>query len=289
MRRVLFGVVVLTLVMTAYRPARTQGQVQPQDPPIPHGNGQNVAPSFEGWYKNADGTYSLSFGYMNRNYKEEPDVPVGPNNKFSPGPEDRSQPTHFMPRRQFGVFAVVVPKEFANDKNNRLTWTLTVHGQTLAIPGHLRPEWEIDALKEATSGNSPPVVKFEPNGPSGQGPLGVTASVRVASPSQAAALVVYASDDGVKKRDQIGRPSRTPALGVAWTKFRGPGTVKFAEDVPKVENGKATTSATFSEPGEYVLRLHAWDDSGRYAGGFQCCWTNGFMRVNVGGTTLQSR
>jgi len=289
MRRVLFGVVVLALVMAADHPARTQGQVQPQDPPIPHGSGQNVSPSFEGWYKNADGTYSLSFGYLNRNYQEEPDVQVGPNNRFSPGQEDRGQPTHFMPRRQFGVFAVVVPKEFANDKNNRLTWTVTVHGQTSAIPGHLRPEWEIDALKEATSGNTPPIVKLEPNGPTGQGPLGIAASMKVASAGQPVTLVAFATDDGIKKRDQAERAGSAPALGVAWTKFRGPGVVKFAQDVPKLENGKATTTATFSEPGEYVLRLHAWDDSGRYAGGFQCCWTNAFMKVDVGGTKLQSR
>jgi len=289
MPRELFGIVVLTVVMVTARPAQTQGQVQTLDPPIPHDSGQNVVPSFEGWYRNADGTYSLSFGYMNRNYKEEPDVQVGPSNRFAPGPEDRGQPTHFMPRRQFGVFAVVVPTEFANDRNNRLTWTLTVHGQTVAIPGSLRPEWEIDALKEATSGNTPPVVKFDPNGPSGQGPLGVTASMKVASPGQATPLVVYATDDGVKKREQIDRRSSAPPLGVAWTKFRGPGAVKFAPDAPKVENGKATTTATFDEPGDYVLRLHAWDDSGRYAGGFQCCWTNGFMKIHVGGTSSQNR
>jgi hypothetical protein len=273
--------------MHTNRPAHTQGQVQAQDPPIPHQSGQNVVPSFEGWYQNADGTYSLSFGYMNRNYKEEPDIQIGPNNKFVPGPEDRGQPTHFMPRRQFGVFAVVVPKEFANDKNNKLTWTLTVHGQTIAIPAHLRPEWEIDALKEATSGNTPPVVKFEPNGPTGTGPRGVTATLKVAAPGQPTPLVVYATDDGVKKKDQ--KQVAGPMLGVAWTKFRGPGTVTFTKDVPKIEAGKAATSATFSEPGEYVLRLHAWDDSGRYAGGFQCCWTNGFVKVNVGETKSQSR
>jgi hypothetical protein len=285
MRRALFGVAVLALAVGADRAAHTQGQAQ--DPPIPHQSGQSISPSFEGWYKNADGTYSLSFGYLNRNYKEEPEIPVGTNNKFSPGPEDRGQPTHFMPRRQWGVFAAVVPREFADDKTNRLTWTITVHGQTVAIPGSLRPEWEIDALKEATSGNQPPVVKFQPDGPSGQGPLGVTASMKAAGPGQPTSLVVYATDDGIKKRDQAARQSAAPALGVAWTKFRGPGFVTFSPDAPKVEGGKATTTVTFSAPGEYLLRLHAWDDSGRYAGGFQCCWTNGFMKVDVAGTKSQ--
>jgi hypothetical protein len=256
------------------------------DPPLPHESGQSVSPSFEGWYKNADGTYSLSFGYFNRNFKEEPDIDIGASNKFSPGPEDRGQPTHFMTRRVWGAFAVVVPKETAADKNFRLTWTITAHGQTIAIPGHLRPEWEIDALKESTSGNIPPILRFEPNGPTGLGPLGITASMKAAV-GQPTSLTIYATDDGVKKKDASAQMST--GLGVAWSKYRGHGTVKFDPDAPKIQSGKATTLATFSEPGDYTLRLHAWDDSGRYAGGFQCCWSNGFMKVSVAARSTQGR
>ena len=58
----------------------------------------------------------------------------------------------------------------------------------------------------------------------------------------------------------------------------------FDEDeasVP-VEGGSATTMATFSEPGEYVVRVRANDASGvSTAGHSQCCWTNGFVRVTV--------
>ena len=283
MRRVWYGVVLIGLIVVFGRHVR----VQVQEPPIPHNTGQSVSPSFEGWYQNPDGSYALSFGYFNRNYKEEPDVPIGPNNRFIPEPEDRGQPTHFMSRRQFGTFGVIVPKEFANDKNNKLTWSLTVHGETIAIPGHLRPEWQIDALKEATSGNTPPVIKFSPTGPSGQGPAGVRGSVQ-ASVGTPTTLVVYATDDGIKKREQIEKPSGASPLGVAWTKFRGLGKITFSpSDTPKIENGKAMTTAVFSEAGDYVLRLHAWDDSGRYAGGFQCCWTNGFMKVSVTGMQTQ--
>jgi hypothetical protein len=32
--------------------------------------GQDVAPAFEGWGQNPDGTYSMLFGYLNRNYEE---------------------------------------------------------------------------------------------------------------------------------------------------------------------------------------------------------------------------
>lgn len=272
--------VVVALVATAGQTSSTQGQPSPalvQSPPIPHESGQSVAPSFEGWYRNADGSFTLSFGYFNRNYVEEPDIPVGASNHFSPGPEDRGQPTHFMPRRVFGAFGVVVPKESATDKNFRLTWSLTAHGETVAIPGHLRPEWEIDALQESTSGNRPPTLTFEPRGRTGAGPLGVTASMTVAGPGRPAEIVVYATDDGVRKAGG----ARATGLGVAWTKFRGPGTVTFDPSAPAVQNGKAVTRATFSAPGEYRLRLHAWDDSGRYAGGFQCCWSNAFMNVTV--------
>ncbi len=229
MRRIGLGAsLLIALIMSATRPvpaeARGQGQAA-ANPPIPHDSGQSITPSFEGWYKNADGTYSLSFGYMNRNYKETPDVPVGPNNRFSPGPEDRGQPTHFLPRRQWGVFAVVLPATFANEQNATLTWTISVHGQPVSVPGHLRPEWEIDALKEATSGNRPPEVRFDPKGAAGQGPLGVAGSIEVPFPGPAT-LTVYVSDDGIKK--QSDRGSAAP-LGVGWTKFRGPGTVTFGD------------------------------------------------------------
>jgi hypothetical protein len=127
MRRIVLSAAVVAAALAAIPWARLHGQVQ--DPPIPHDSGQSVSPSFEGWYTNADGTYSLSFGYFNRNFKEEPDIEVGANNKFSPGAEDRGQPTHFMTRRVFGAFAVVVPKEAAADKNFKLTWTITAHGQ----------------------------------------------------------------------------------------------------------------------------------------------------------------
>ena len=47
--------------------------------------GQTVTPVFEGWYRNRDGSYSISFGYFNRNAVETVDVPTGDENFFSPG------------------------------------------------------------------------------------------------------------------------------------------------------------------------------------------------------------
>ena len=42
--------------------------------------GQNVQPVFEGWERNGDGSFTMVFGYLNRNYEEQPVIPVGPNN-----------------------------------------------------------------------------------------------------------------------------------------------------------------------------------------------------------------
>jgi hypothetical protein len=41
-----------------------------------HESGSSVTGAFEGWFKNPDGTFSLLFGYFNRNTKQELDIPV---------------------------------------------------------------------------------------------------------------------------------------------------------------------------------------------------------------------
>lgn len=279
MRKMTQGLVVLTAVAVLLGGRLTATQETKVDAPIPHADGQSVTPSFEGWYPNPDGTFSIVFGYFNRNHREHLDIPIGPDNRIEPGPADQGQPTHFLPRRQTGVFAVVVPSGFGD---RQLTWTITAHGETISIPSHLRPEWEITALEEVTSGNTPPVIVFEPGGKPGQGPGGTRTSM-TASLSTPAELTAWVTDDGVRKPRAAQRP---PQLGVGWSKYRGPGTMTFGEPRPVIDSmGKAVTTATFSAPGEYVLRLLAWDDSGRQgavmAGGFFCCWTNGYAVVAV--------
>ena len=256
----------------------TVATAQSRDAPIPHTVGQSVTPSFEGWYRNADGTFSLSFGYMNRNFEGAVDLPVGASNFMRPGAADQGQPTHFIPRRQTGVFTITVPADFGDDQ---LTWTLVSGDETIGIPGHLRPEWEIDALTEITSGNTPPKLRLASDGPTAQGPGGQTAELE-ARATEPVELHVWATDDGVKKRPSL----RAPQLGLVWSKYRGPGAVAFDEPSPALDSdGHAVTSATFDVPGEYVLRVLVWDDSGAQgtimAGGFQCCWTNGFLEVTV--------
>jgi hypothetical protein len=127
---------------------------------VPMDRGQDVTPAFEGWMPNPDGTISMWFGYMNRNYKEELDVPIGPDNNVDPG-GDRGQPTHFYPRRQRMVFSVVVPKDWG--LNKKVLWTITIRGKTNVAKGWLQPEWQIDkeVIMQQVGGsdldNQPPV------------------------------------------------------------------------------------------------------------------------------------
>ena len=62
--------------------------------------GQTISPAYEGWEENPDGSFNFLFGYMNRNWQEEIDVPVGPDNTLEPGGPDQGQPTHFLPAPQ---------------------------------------------------------------------------------------------------------------------------------------------------------------------------------------------
>src|ERR1700752_4705908 len=71
-----------------------------------YSSGQPVWPAFEGWEKNDDGSFNFVFGYMNDNWQQELDVPVGPDNALEPGGPDRGQPTHFQPRRNRFMFRV---------------------------------------------------------------------------------------------------------------------------------------------------------------------------------------
>jgi hypothetical protein len=245
-------------------------------------SGRTVTPVFEGWYGNPDGTFSISFGYLNRNSEEVVEVPIGPDNAVQPGNQNQGQPMHFQPGRHWGVFAIKVPADFG-DKN--VVWTLKIRGDVVAIPGRLHPSWQIDALEgEAGSGNTPPLIKFDAAGPEGHGPLGLTVGPRTVSVGAPLALTVWARDDG-KASGGVTTPGREALpVTLTWFKHQGPGAVSFSQATSRIPaaGGSATTSATFSEPGEYILRVRANDASGvSGAGHAQCCWTNGFVKVSV--------
>jgi hypothetical protein len=244
-------------------------------------SGHSVTPVFEGWYRNPDGTFSLSFGYYNRNASEVIEIPSGADNFIAPGDTNQGQPTRFEARRHWGVFAVKVPANFGTSK--KVTWTLRMKGETFAIPASLHPDWEIDALAgEAGTGNTPPVVKLSPDGPAAQGPGGATVGPLPASVGQPLDLTIWATDDGRGAASVAGARANSASVALAWFKHQGPGTATFTSQVgTAAPDGKATTAVTFSAPGTYILRVRANDSAVAGAGHAQCCWTNGFVVVQV--------
>jgi len=126
---------------------------------------------------------------------------------------------------------------------------------------------------EQISSNLPPTVSLH------------ASSTQLASTGATTTLDVSATDDGLPKRR--GQPV---GLTVMWAKYRGPGDVTFAVPDAKLADGKATTTATFSAPGEYILQAVVDDGSGESAGnfGYHCCWTNAQLKITVGGAITQS-
>jgi hypothetical protein len=228
--------------------------------------GQDVVPVYEGWLKNADGSFTFVFGYFNRNFKEEPVIPAGPDNKVEPGDVDRGQPTYFLPRRQSFAFRVTVPKDWGQKE---LIWSLTAHGRTEKAFAALLPEEEITERMIMTRGglfpgdddpNQPPEIKISP--------------VVAASAGQPVKLTAVVTDDGLPKprAPRAPKPGAAPAqsngagarprggLTVSWMEYRGPAKAAFESAGPlAVNNGQAVTTAQFSEPGIYVLRATASD------------------------------
>ena len=201
---------------------------------LSYNKGQAVAPAYEGW-EEADGVRYFLFGYMNRNWEEEIDVAIGPENGFSPGASDLGQPTHFLPRRNRFVFRVRVPASFT--EKDELVWTLTTHGSTEKAYASLRVDYKVDDVVKASEtgalgagssspevrANKPPMVTLEG---------GKARSVRVGEPLTLTAVV---TDDGVPKsklaRQLAALTSRqSPALGASG------------------EGGAAAPSAAPSEP-----------------------------------------
>ena len=155
--------------------------------------GQDVQPIFEGWSRADDGSYLFHFGYLNRNYREQPSIPIGPNNYFSPGHADRGQPAYFYPRTQRYQFAVRAPASMGTSFDDALVWTVTVHGSVQTAAGWLQPEWEIDAntiTSNSGTGRGHPKADIYANDPPSVTLEAGASSVAVGQPLTLTAMLI---------------------------------------------------------------------------------------------------
>jgi hypothetical protein len=212
--------------------------------------GQNVAPAYEGWEQAADGTKYFLFGYMNRNWEEEIDVPIGPENGFNVGGADQGQPTHFLPRRNRFVFRVKVPANFG--AKDELIWTLTTHGKTEKAYATLRPDYIVDdvvkasetgALGAGTSspevrGNKPPTLSVKEI---------KSRTVKIGEPMTIATEV---KDDGIPKPRNLQRVAAAQARAAEQTTGAEPATAPPAA----ASTPAATPAATAAIAGAILGR-----------------------------------
>ena len=217
-------------------------------------SGQGLSPAYEGYVVNPDGSYLMIFGYMNENWEEEFDIPIGAENSFSPGPADRGQPTHFLPRRNRNTFGINVPADF----DGELVWTLIEgEGVTQKAYGSLLKDYVLEPItimseagtvaggfanREDVQTNEPPMVNLVGDG---------GRTVRVGEPLQ---LEVVITDDNkpnprthrgglaafskdASPREQLAKALKPPIRGTvdrivgmtfSWFVYRGTGAVNYS-------------------------------------------------------------
>lgn len=217
-------------------------------------SGEGVAPAYEGYVINPDGSFTMLFGYMNENWEEELNVPIGAHNSFSPGPADRGQPTRFLPRRNRNVFGVSVPADFGDQE---LVWTLiTREGVTQKAYGSLKRDYVLEPITIMSESGT--VGGGSENGEDVQSNLPPRISVagdlhRVVNVGEPLQLVATISDDDkpLPRNNQRGSPvfseddspreklekalrppvrgtvDRVVGLYFAWYVYRGEGQVEF--------------------------------------------------------------
>ncbi len=298
--------------------------LQPRSP----GN-RYLAPFMEGWYANEDGTFSLSFGYLNAN-NDTIRIPLGPDNFIEPAQFDGMQPTVFLPGHQRGLFTANLAAAMADTD---VWWTLRkTNGDVARVPGRIGAvAYQLDWVPRP-HGSMHPLVSFDGQSGEGRGPPGLmaerTETVSVGSPLT---LSVNARDPSERDLEDVRFREATP-VSVTWSQLQGPGRVEFtrheSNPLPEVEAaaadpdsaaiaaaiagggasaaaafagrrgrrgprppqnirlsegyGTGSVIATFSEPGEYLMRAQVDNfNSADSSGGDQCCWTNAYIRVTV--------
>ncbi len=233
-----------------------------------YSRGQVVSPAYEGWRTEDDGSMTMVFGYMNQNWAEEFDIPIGPDNAIEPGGPDRGQPTHFYPRRSPFLFTVKVPKDFGDKE---IIWTLKTHGKIEKAYASLKNDYMIDnqvistevggdfgSLRDELRTNIPPELKVDGD------------RKRSVSVGAALDLVAFAKDpDNIPPRRGRGAsptptvtanalyrapsslvPASGPGLRLSWIVYRGKAAdVTFTPDQMKTwTDTRAYANSPWSPP-----------------------------------------
>lgn len=259
--------------------------------------GQYIEPAYEGWQENEDGTFSFLFGYHNENWEDELDIPVGENNFFSPGVEDRGQPTHFLPRRNRFTFKVIVPADWGD---RELAWTVTSNGVTKVAYATLARDYVVDNVVIASETGSLGAGTSSPESRSNLPPLVTVQGDRVGDQivrnirvGETLNLLAHVEDDGLPKPRAVSaatptgptglerylRPptratvGKTNGLFLSWNVYRGEGSVTF--DPPQIKPWEDTRTSANSpwgalwtpppvpEDGMYSVNV-SFDEPGTY-------------------------
>lgn len=261
--------------------------------------GEGIAPFFNGWIANEDGSTTFVFGFANLNREEIVDVPLGPNNFIEPAEYDGVQPTHFpvYSRGGFrgigerGAFAVTVP---ADQAGTEVVWTLKHAGRSYSVPGRATSTAYEMSRAERALGSLTPAIRFEMDGAESTDREGIYADPISTSVGQPVNLSAFIKDRGVRENYEV--ESLTFPLGTEWILHQGPAMpdfeVKAITGRERAENGEeggsvddwsvVQTQATFWEPGSYVVRLRVDNFSAPDSGfDYMCCWSNAYVPVTV--------
>ncbi len=263
-------------------------------------SGDLVAPFFDGWIDNGDGSVTMVFGFMNRNTGELVDIPLGPNNYIRPTQFDGVQPTHFpiydrgglTGIRERGAFAVTVPAGMAGTE---IVWTLSHAGHSYSVPGRaVSVAYEMSSARRAL-GSLNPAIRFTQGGPESNDREGVKGPTVTASVGTPVTLSAFIQDRGERGQYDV---DNLYQVGTEWIVHQGPGMVDFenaamtgrAREEAAGEGAmissddwtEASTQATFMAPGDYVIRLRAdnWAAPDSKMDN-QCCWSNAYLPVTV--------
>jgi hypothetical protein len=268
--------------------------------------GLPVIPVMEGWYDNDDGSVTISFGYHNRNSEGVLIVPFGEHNRIEPAEFDGVQPTFFDRGRQTGIFTITLPP----DRRDESVWwhIKTGENEMFKVPGRSASEaYQLDR-RPRPQGSVPPLVWFNEDGERSSGPDGaVTELGKAVQAGTKVTLAVHAMDPSIRDPNDP-RFQEPIALRAVFAVHQGPAAVEFVRhettqlpEPPPVRPGRppreppghdevhllegagtAQVHASFTQPGQYLLRIQVDNFAAPESmEADQCCWTNVYQKINV--------